>query len=110
MAVDVWGHLISLLGTGMETGKRFSESCACGGLGRQGCGEGGLSEGAADTDLNSCSERFGKQPPEGTFRKETSEIVEQVILHMGLIPHSGAGMLVSQVLPDLSPITPLYHR
>lgn len=36
MAVHVWGHLISLLGTGMETGKEFSVHYACHGLGRQG--------------------------------------------------------------------------
>lgn len=84
----------------METGKGFSVPCAVAAwedkvVGREGC-----PEGAADTDLSSCIEGFGKWPLEGTFRKETSEIVEPVILHTGLIPLSGTGMLVSEVLPD----------
>lgn len=35
--------------------------------GKEGC----CAERAADMDFNSCSKGFGKQPPEGTFRKET---------------------------------------
>jgi hypothetical protein len=37
-----WGSLVLLLGNGMETGKEFSVPYACGGLGRRGCGDGGL--------------------------------------------------------------------